>query len=106
MKSLRIITAFALLFAILLGSMPDSVLDVFHKHQHTHDCGPVTGDQKTLEKEHIHCKNPDLFFRHFLPSHFTFTIVASSYPMVYHAIAEKVTVVSYHLLPGRAPPVA
>jgi|GEM_PF-6834155 len=105
MKLMRIITAAVLLTAILLNSLPDSVLDVFHEHEHTHHCAPNQGDLKTIENEHIHCKNPHLFFQHYIQPEPAAGIVSASYPVTYRAVSYEEVVVWHHLLPGRSPPV-
>lgn len=63
MKAFRILTAFLLLTAMGLSTLPDGVLDYFHTHEHAHDCHPDNNASAQLEKEHIHCKHPQLYFR-------------------------------------------
>lgn len=93
-----------LLLSFGLQLLPDRLMDIFHEHEHTHECHPNQPGEFTIEKEHIHCKFPDLFFKDFdhRIEEFKFKItVCSAYNSgkIFQPILTK-----RYQLKGRAPP--
>lgn len=103
MKHARIIVAALMLFTVMLNSLPNSVLDLFHQHHHTqHE--PYTGGDLRFEEEHIHCFIPDLFFEaHEVPAEVHVKPVIAYTPIVLTPVKHYF---STHTLYGadRAPP--
>jgi hypothetical protein len=94
-----------LLTAVALQSLPDAVLDYFHTHEHAHDCHPDGNPLAHLEKEHIHCKNPQLFFRDLELTPAVFRVVLQGHVLVYGDAVTLTAPKAVYGGHGRAPPV-
>lgn len=104
-RVLHIILASSVLFSMLLGVLPDMLLDYTHSHTHERTADHHEEDGMVLTAKHYDCELPDFYFEHFLPDareHVTYTehVTADSTPFTPAAYI-PVTDVYFSL---RAPP--
>jgi hypothetical protein len=103
MKSARILLAFTMLLAIVFRSLPDSVFDHFHQHEHT------TADSKhgnAVSNYKHNCHIEDWNFESFevTESHYTsYQPIEVSALLVNEAKGGTISIIN---LTGRAPPLA
>ncbi len=102
----RKILSFLLLFSFGLQLLPDRLMDLFHQHEHTHECHPNQPGEFTIEKEHIHCKFPHLFFNEFDHEFFKFSFVQFHSNTVFRSNDIEPILTKRYQLQGRAPPFA
>lgn len=105
MKIFRTGLSLVLIAGMLLSSLPDSVLDYFHRHEHQKECH--SGDDNALHFEgpHIHCHNPHLFFEYYLPSAFHYSVQPQELPVVYLFSVSCADIMFPLVFDGRGPPV-
>lgn len=75
-RVLHIVLASSVLFSMVLGVLPDVLLDYTHSHTHERPADHHEEDGMVITAKHYDCELPDFYFEHYLPdtrAHITYT---------------------------------